>query len=517
MVEPSLEDRPAGQSGLWVVLILAAAAVALHLVFCTRYGYFRDELYFLACAEHLDWGYVDMPPLLPALAWAVRCFLGDSLPAVRLLPALAAGLLVLLTGLLARDLGGRLFAQVLACIGVLIAPVYLFINHYLSMNAFEPLFWTGCAWTAVRVFRGGNPRWWLAFGLLAGLGLENKYSMLLFGLAFVAGLLVAPARGAVRNRWFWLGGLVALLVYLPHVAWAVRHHWPMLEVLHNQRAGGKYEPISPLSFALGQLQYLHPLNAPLWLAGLAWLLFARAGRPFRALGLTFVFLAAAFILLQGKDYYLAPAYPMLFAAGGVAWERLLAGAGRRWLRPVVLTTLAAAGVLTMPLTLPVLPVPTYLAYAAALHLQPESIREKNRMGVLPQFYADMFGWPEMVAVVADAYHRLSPSEQAKCALFAPGNYGEAGAIDLFGPQHGLPRAISGHNQYYVWGPGDTTGEIMLVLGMPREELERLFHSVEQVAVIEHPYAMPYENGPVYLCRGLKEPLRDLWPHFKHYW
>jgi hypothetical protein len=183
----------------------------------------------------------------------------------------------------------------------------------------------------------------------------------------------------------------------------------------------------------------------------------------------------------------------------------------------VLAVLAAAGVLTMPLTLPVLPVPSYLAYAAALHLQPESVREKNRMGPLPQFYADMFGWPEMVAVVAGAYHRLSPSEQAKCALFAPYNYGEAGAIDLFGPRHGLPRAISGHNEYYVWGPGDYTGEIMLVLGMPREELERLFQSVEQVAVIEHPYAMPYENGPVYLCRGLKKPLRDLWPRFKHYW
>jgi 4-amino-4-deoxy-L-arabinose transferase-like glycosyltransferase len=499
------------------VLALALATVALHLACSANYGYFRDELYFLACAEHLDWGYVDMPPLLPALAAAVRQLFGDSLPAIRSLPAVAAGLKVVLTGLLGRAFGGGPFAQALACVGVLIAPVYLFMDHYLSMNALEPLFWMGCAYAATRVFRGGGPRWWLAFGLLAGLGLLNKYSMLLFGSAFLLGLLASPARGAVRDRWFWLGGLVALLVYLPHAAWAVRNHWPMLELLRNQRAGGKYVPISPLSFALGQVQYLHPLSTLLWLPGLAWLLFARAGRPFRALGFTFVVLWAALALLEGKDYYLAPAYPMLFAAGGVAIERRLAGPAGRRLRPAALVTLAAAGALTAPLALPVLPVETYRAYAAALHVRPEGIREKNRLAALPQFYADMFGWPEMAAAVAGAYHRLSPEEQARCAIFAPGNYGDAGAIDLFGPRHGLPKAISGHNQYYVWGPRAYTGEIMLVLGAPRADLERIFRSVEQAAVIEHPYAMPYENSPVYLCRGLKEPLGEFWPHFKHYW
>jgi 4-amino-4-deoxy-L-arabinose transferase-like glycosyltransferase len=511
------ELRGAQRSTLPLLLALALTAISIHLICIRNYGYFRDELYFLACAEHLDWGYVDMPPLLPAVAAAARRALGDSLAAVRLLPALAAGLNVLLAALLAREFGGGTFAQVLSTITVLIAPVYLVTNHYLSMNAFEPLFWMGCAFAAARVLRGEDPRWWLAFGLCAGLGLENKYSMFLFGFAFLLGLLLSPARQALLDRWFWIGAVLALLVYLPHLLWAALHHWPMLELLRNQREGGKYVPISPLSFALGQLLYLHPVNALVWLAGLVWLIFVPGGRPFRALGLTFVALWFMLVLLQGKDYYLAPAYPMVLAAGAVAIERCLTGRVGRWLRAVLLAGLVLAGALTAPMALPILPVETYISYAAALGIQPRGVREKNQLGPLPQVYADMFGWPELAATVSAVYHRLSADDRTKCAIFAPYNYGDAGAIDLFGPALGLPKALSGHNQYYLWGPRQYTGEVMIVLATRRVELVRLFQSVEEVAFTNHPYAMPYENGPVYLCRGPKAPLPELWPRFKHYW
>jgi hypothetical protein len=187
------------------------------------------------------------------------------------------------------------------------------------------------------------------------------------------------------------------------------------------------------------------------------------------------------------------------------------------LRPIALAGLGVGGLVTVPLTLPVLSVETLIRYASALGISPQSVQEKSRLGPLSQFYADMFGWPELAAAVARSYHRLSPEDQRKCAIFAPYNYGDAGAIDLFGPALGLPKAISGHNQYYLWGPRGYTGEVMLVMGMPRAELARLFQSVEHAATIHHPYAMPYENGPVYLCRSLKAPLPELWPHFKHYW
>jgi len=503
---------------LGTVLSLSLATGLLHVACSGGYGYFIDELYFLACSEHLDWGYVDMPPLMPAAAALSRWLLGDSLRAIRFLPAVAAGLHVLLTGLMVRAMGGRLFAQALACVAVMAAPAYLGIDNYLSMNAFEPLFWMGCAYAAILIFKGGDRRLWLLFGLLAGLGLENKYSMLLFGFAFLLGLLATRPRETILDRCFWLGGLVALLVYLPHLVWEIRHGLPMLELLHHQREAGKYVPVTAASFAMGQIILIHPLNFPLWLAGLAWLLFSRDGRPYRTLGVTFLLLWVGLTLMEGKDYYLAPAYPMLLAAGAVAVERQLAGkVWKRWVAAASLVLLVVGGLLLAPLAMPVLSPERYIAYSRAVGIL-HSSGEKRGQAKLPQFFADQFGWPEMVETVARVYDRLTPAEKAECVILAT-NYGDAGAIDFFGRRHGLPRAICGHNSYYLWGPGDRTGQILIAIAGRRADLEALYDRVEAVArTPDDPYAMPDRTDrPIYLCRRPRASLKEIWPRFKFFW
>ncbi len=509
-------ERALSPLSFWLVLLgFALVKLLIHLYASGFYGYFRDELYFLICGERLDWGYVDQPPFVAAVAAFSRWLLGDSLRAIRFFPALAGVGKVVLTGLIVRELGGRRFSLVLACAAVLTAPIYLGIDNLLTMNAFEPLFWMGCAYVAIMIFKGGSPKLWLAFGAFAGLGLENKYSMLFFGFAFVVGLLLTPWRKVLLNKWIWLGGALAFLIFLPNFLWEVHHHWPMFEILENVQHSQKNTPISLWSFFTGQILLMEPLALPVWLAGLGWLFFAKAAKPFRALGWTFVVLFATFVILQGKVYYLAPAYPMLLAAGGIAFETWIEKRSLAWLKPAMLTPLVVAGALLAPFAIPILPVETYIAYQKAMHLEPPRT-EQHAMGPLPQGYADMFGWPEMVATVASVYDELSPQEKAQCAIFAQ-NYGEAAAIDFFGRKYGLPHALSGHNNYFLWGPGKYTGDLMIVLSDRRDVLEKYFQHVELGATFHHPYVMPYENDmPIWICRGAKVPLQVLWPHLKVY-
>jgi hypothetical protein len=485
--------------------LIAIATVALHLVCIDQYGYFRDELYYLACSEHLAWGYVDQPPLIALIAFVVRHTLGESLLAIRLLPALAGGALVLLTSLLARQMGGNRYAQSLAALTAMIVPVYLAVAHFLSMNVFEPLLWMGAVSVAVSIFNGASPKRWLWFGALAGLGLQNKHATLFFGLAFFLALVLTNQRRHLRSVWIWLGGAVAFLIFLPNLVWQAQHDFATVELLQNIANSNKNAPVTPLSFIGGQFLLMNPITAPIWIAGLVWLF--RSSR-YRALGWCFVTLAVEFIVLKGKVYYMSPAFPMLLAAGGIA----VSAARQAW-RVTAVIAVVVAGAILVPMALPILPVETFIRYQSALGIEPPAT-ETHRKGALPQQYADMFGWPEMAAVVARAYNSLTPAERATCAIFGQ-NYGQAGAIDFFGKQYGLPKAISGHQNYYLWGPRGYTGEIMIVMDDDRETLEQLFESVEQVGVVDHPLAMPYERQkPVHLCRRIKVPLDQLWPKIR---
>jgi hypothetical protein len=497
---------------------LALAGVLLHLPFLRSYGWFRDEFYYVACGRHLDFGYVDHPPFVALVARLITSIFGDSLAALRLVSVLTGAAVIYLAGRLARELGGGLFAQGLAALCLLVAPVYLFNFHVFSMNCFDVLFWTVGAFVVARIVKRGNPRLWLLFGLVAGLGLENKHSMLFFGLGVFAGVLLTRERRQFRSPWIWLGGAVAFVLFLPNLIWEVIHGWPTLEFIRNAQAH-KNLALSPFQFLAEQaLQMLLP-TLPVWLAGLGWCLFSRQGRTFQLLG--WIYLTALAILLtqHSKAYYLAPAYPFLFAAGAVAIEGWLARLRRPWLRPalagLLLALLVAGGAATTPLVLPVLPVESFIRYQRALGMQPSS-GERHRIGDLPQYFADMHGWPEMVAEVARVHRTLTPEERSRAVVYGQ-NYGEAGAVDVLGRAYGLPPAVSGHNNYFLWGPPEENRNLILIIGGDEEDHREVCADLQRAGEIRCGYCMPYEDRQtVFVCRGLKMSARELWPRVKHF-
>jgi hypothetical protein len=479
-----------------------------------RYGYFVDELYYLACSHHLAWGFVDQAPLIALITWIERVTLGDSLQALRFLPAVAAGVSALLAGLIARELGGRRYAQALASIAVIAAPLYLGLDHLLTMNAFEPLFWMGCALIVLKILNGGDPRLWLLFGVVAGIGLENKHSMLLFGFSLFTGLLLTMQRRHFAQPWIWLGGLIAFALFLPNLVWEIHRHFPTVELLQNVQKSGRNTPTGVLGFFLAQILLMHPLAAPLWIAGAWRLLRDKEGRGIRVLGITYVVLMILMLVFHGRIYYPAPIYPMLFAAGAVGFENWVERRAWLWLKPAYITVLLVVAALLAPFCyFPMLTVNQYIAYSKFMHLAPPKI-ENQKEGALPQLYADQFGWKEMAQVVAGAYFKLSPEDQKSCAIFGQ-NYGEAGAIDFFGAKTGLPNAISGHQSYYYWGPRGYTGSCIIVMGDTYESLAQQFESVEKVGTVYHPLSLPYRHFDVYLVRRLKGgTLEELWPRLK---
>lgn len=502
------------RASIALLLFLALAKLLIQFAGINHYGFFRDELYYMACGEHLAWGYIDQPPLIALIAWFARHALGNSMFAVRLLPTLAGAAVVFLTGWIARELGGGRFAQFLAAVAMLFAPVYLAFDSFLSMNAFEPLFWVLCAWIVIRIVKGASPKLWLAFGAIAGLGLENKHTMLVFGFALVAGLLISGEVRLFRSKWIWIGGVIASVMFLPNIIWEAHNGWSQILVVRNAQEYKNLE-IGPLRFLADQVLFLQPIELPVWLAGLVWFFVSKEGKRFRFLGWTYLIVMLIFISLHGKSYYPLPIYPILMASGGVALESFFFGAQpRRRLAWAYCAVIAAAGVITLPFGVPLLPVDTFIRYSQILPYSHSVKAERDATVALPQLYGDMFGWENMASAVARVYHDLPPREQQSCAILA-GNYGEAGAIDYYGPALGLPKAISGHNNYFLWGPRNYSGECVILFGENADQYLRLFGQSQLVATITDQYAMPSEQGVhVYVCRKPSAPLAVLWPNFK---
>ena len=503
--------------GDWTLLGgIAFSLFLMHLLVSGRYGYFVDELYYLACSHHLDWGYVDQAPMIAVITWLERVTLGDSLHALRFLPAVAAGGSVLLAGLIARELGAKRYAIALAGVAVLVAPIYLGLDSLLTMNAFEPCFWMSMALIALKIFNGASPRLWLLFGVIAGLALQNKHSSLIFGFGLFLGILLTRQRRQLREPWIWLGGLLAFLIFLPNLAWEVHRHFPTIELLRNVQASGRNTELGWIGFLASQALLLHPLSLPLWIAGIVFLFRDRQEKGWGALAWTYVVLMTCMLLLHGRIYYPAPAYPMLFAAGAVAFQNWVQRHNWLWMKPAYVTALLVTGALLAPFAyFPVLTADQYIAYSRFLHFGPPKI-ENNKQGPLPQLYADQFGWEEMAQVVADAYFRLPVEERKTCAIFGQ-NYGQAGAIDFFGAKRGLPNAISGHQNYFYWGPRGYTGACMIVMADTYDSLAGKFESVEKVGTVYHPLSMPYEHFDVFLCRSPKfGTLQQVWPQLKNW-
>ena len=510
----SLERGKWLESDQAVAVSFAAMACLVHFLWNGRYGYFRDELYYAACGQHLAWGYVDQAPLIAVIARVSRMLFGDSLRGIRFFPALSSGAKILLTAWIVRELGGRRYAQILAATAMLLCPIYLTMDNFMSMNAFEPVLWMACVAISLAIIRTRDERLWLWFGLVAGIGILNKHSTLFFGLAFFLSIAVTRRRALLRSGWIWLGALISFVIFLPNLLWEINNHWPTIEILRNVDQL-KNEPVTWLQFIGQQAFLVHPLGAPICVAGLWFFLRSRQGGAYRFLGWTYVFLLAEFLIFRGRIYYLAPIYPMLFAAGAVAIEMWIANSGRIWIRSAILVPLVVGGLVAAPLALPILPVKAAAAYAKFWDVDRVKV-EKGSSGKLPQMYADMIGWRHQSQVVSGVFHSLSPEDEARVAILAK-NYGQAGAIDYFGPSQGLPHAISGHNNYYLWGPQQYAGEVVIAVGMSMDELKPLFEDIRLAATIENGYAIPDENNlPVYICRKPKMSLQQAWPSLKFY-
>jgi 4-amino-4-deoxy-L-arabinose transferase-like glycosyltransferase len=493
-----------------VLLAIAALAFLVHLPAITHYGYFRDELYYLECTRHLAWGYVDQPPVSIAWLWLLRHTLGDSLWAIRITPALIHGAAVYLTGRLALEMGGGRVAQLLAALAALAAPVFLGLTADYSMNAIELLVWTAAFLLLHRALHREAPRDWILLGVVLGLGLLNKISVLWLGTGIAAGLLLTPHRRALLTPGPWLAGAVAAALFAPYLLWNATHGWPTLEFMRNAQQE-KMVDVPLGAFLARQALNANPGSALLWVPGLLYGLLAPGGRKGRVFSIVYLTVfAILFLAGRSRASYLAPAYGPLFATGAIGIERLARARARlRWTPAAVAALVVAMGAVALPMALPVLPVRQFIAYSKALGLAPRA-EEQLRVAELPQHYADMFGWEEMARAVAEAYQHVPPKDRARCAIYGR-NYGEAGAIDFFGPRLGLPHAISGHNSYWFWGPRGWDGSLLLVIGGEGRDHLRSFDYVKQVGAVRSPYAMPYERDlPIWLCRRSKLPVSELW-------
>lgn len=509
--------NPARRPRLPANAFLAAcvgASLVLHLAVAGRYGIFRDEMYLLALAQHLDWGFVDCPPGGVLMGWLAGHLFGHSLVGLRLLPALAGAAAVWGTGKLAQELGGGAFAQGLAALAVAVAPIYALFGHWLTLNALEPLCWIGAAWCVLRSVNRSEPRYWLGFGFFAGAGLETKYSMAFLVAGVALGLALTPERRWLGRRHFWAGLGIAALIALPNFLWQALHGFPFLELRRHIAENHRDVVRGPIAFVADQALILNPALAPLWAGGVLWLLFGSQRKRYGVLGWAYLAVLGAFIVLKGKNYYVTPAYPMVFAAGAAGFERITASeAGRRW-RTASTGVALVGGAALLPMVLPILSPAGFLRYRERLGFSVITF-EHQESGALPQYFADEFGWEEMVREVARAYDALTPEEQAKVGIFS-NNWGDAAAIDFFGPKYGLPPAISKNDQYWLWGPRGCTGEIVLIVHSGGQHDREFFASVEKVGRVQSRYSRPDEWFDLYLGRKPKADLRTLWPSLKLY-
>jgi len=508
-------DHPRYEMRLIFGFALGTLAFHLFVNAFGGYGIFRDEYYYIACSKRLAAGYVDQPPLSMALLAASRAVFGVSQLGLRILPALSHALTVIFGGLIARKLGGRRTAVILACLAVCLAPIIIGHTNIFQMNAFAHLFWALAAYLLVLIVDKNRPGLWVLLGIVMGLGLLNKIDFLWFGVGLAAGLLLTDLRKNLTTPWPYAAAGIALLVFSPFIVWNITHDFAHLEFIRNATAG-KYSGLTRPDFLVGQVINLNPVNMLLWVPGLLFLLFNRGGRRYRILGI--IYITAFAVLLanpHSKAEYLGPAYTMLLAAGGVAVERWASRGRRSW----AVASLAGLSILTslvfLPLAVPILPVETYIKYSTAIGIKP-STAEAKKLSELPQFYADMFGWEELAKDVSAVYTALPDSERASTVILAR-NYGEAASLEYYAPKYPLPRVISMHNSFWFWGYPQDGIRTLIVLRGTEEDHKKSCDEVVRAAIHTCRYCMPYENDmPIYICRGLRVPLAEIWKREKNF-
>jgi hypothetical protein len=499
-----------------VLVVLTGVTLAAHLLTATHYPMFRDEFYYLECANHLDWGYVDQPPLSIAALAGWKNLFGDSLFAVRFVPALAAMFSVALTWKMARELGGGVFAAALAGMAVFIAPQQRGMTGFFSMNAFDLLFWLAAFLMLIRIIKRDTARCWIPFGVMVGLGLMNKISLLYFGAGLVIGLALTPMRKHFAKKEFWIGGAIALLLFLPYVLWQFSHEFATLEFVRNATAH-KNVAFAPHQFLAEFALENNPLTAVMWLGGFAALFAWKSLKPYRLLGWIAAVVFLILMTQNGNPYYAAGLFPMLIAAGAVWIETVLATPKWTWVRAAYVALLIAGGAALLPFGLRILSPGDFVRYQAAIGIAPKPAERGHMDEIWPQHFSDSFGWTELTTATADAFHSLTPKEQ-KGAVIIARNYGQEGAINYYGRAYGLPLAYSTNNNCYFWGPPKVTPNMVYLVILRRENDPRdVFDSVAVNDVPDNPWAMPYErNNAIFICRGLKYPVGQLWASRKDF-
>jgi len=491
----------------------AALAIGLGAALLPTYGFFIDELYYVVCSQRLAWGYVDHPPLAPALLALSRWLFGETRLALRLPPALAWAATVWLTGRLAGRLGGGPRAQALACAAVLVAPAYQVLFGFFSMNAFEILIWTALTAILVEIEISGCERLWLLFGTVAGLGLLNKHTVVVYAAGLAIAILATRARRHLASPWLWAGLAVALLCALPNLLWQVANGWPSLEFYRNADVL-KNVATPPWSVFLLQVQFLNPVTLPIWAAGAWWLLRRPEAERVRHLGVLFAVLFVALLALQkSRPDRIAGIYTLVFAAGGLFWEPILSTRPRRLF---AFGALALVGLLFAPLGLPLLPPSLLPAYSRALGAPQQLEAGDGKRTELPQWFADRLGWPQLVEDVAGVFDSLPAADRARAGLIVP-SYGQGGALDWLGRDRGLPRAHSTHNNYFLWGPPPDPVEVAIVVGFDERTLREWFERVELAAIHDCDGCMPWRDRmPIWIGRGAKLRIADHWADWKHF-
>lgn len=495
------------RTDLGVLSLLALARLALHTLTNGQYGFHRDELAMLDDARHLAWGYVAYPPVTPFIGRAALELFGPSLVGIRFFSALAQCFAMVLAGLMTRELGGSRLAQIVTALAVAIAPISLIQGALFQYVSFDYLWWVLIAYLVIRLLKSEDPRWWLGIGAAIGLGMMTKYTVAAFVAGLVGGVVLTGTRRHLSSPWLWGGAALSLLIFAPNLIWQAQHNFISLEFLSSIHARD-VEIGRSQGYLIEQfLVSTNPVTVPFWVAGLYYYFRKPSGARYRMLGWMYIIPFVLLLVAQGRSYYLAPAYPMLIAAGVIVWQQWLSSlttAKARLVQGLTWGALATGGILFAAVMLPVAPINSGLW---------------NLTSQLHDNFVEQIGWPELTETVATLYHALPREEQPKTAILT-GNYGEAGAINLYGPEYGLPEAISGQNSYWLRGYGDPPPETLIVLGFSGETAERFFTTCAQVGHVTNDYGIENEEAKfhpdIFVCREPRQPWPALWQSLKSF-
>lgn len=497
-----------------ILIYLSLFKLVLLIIFSGNYGLFRDEYYYIEISKHLDWGYVDMQPLSPLFLALSRAIFGDTIFGIRIFSYLSGSAIVLVSGLIAREMKGGKFAQIFTATLVIFSGTILGVSSYFSMNSFDILLSALMFYYLTRLLNTGNAKLWLAIGLLFGLGLENKLTFVFLGFGLVIGLILTKNRNYLKSIEIWIGAAIAFLIFLPNIIWQIANNYPTLEFMHNASAY-KNRPRGFLEFFIKTLFEMNPGYALFLFTGIYFLFFNKEGKFYSIIGWIYLSVFLVFAFYNGKPYYMGVLFPAILAAGVIGADYLIQRYMGPFVRVILIIIMIPFFVVVTPFAVPILDVESFIRLEEMMGMKPES-DEKSELGPLPQFYADRFGWEEMVQKVARVYNTLTEEEKKEALIFGQ-NYGEAGAVNFYRGKYNLPRAISSHNNFWIWGyPEGFKGNVLIVIGSNYEDNSEFFEYVKPAGSHSNKYGMSYENVDIFICKKPKMSIKEVWQRIKFF-